>query len=635
MPEEPKRPKNLIAFIIFIIVVLIAAGGAIYYYINQTLNFAPSVEDAATVPCRCKWVSEDDETYVFAEASGHLQGDTCVFPESYEIGGVDVEQCSDITELDEVDTLKSTTTSGTLGPGVIAMSSDPIQPPAILSEDNQTVTFTVDFSLYTLDEPLEYTQAEMQVTYPDVDDSPEPLLASLTEDNTTIYTYIENGQTVTGYRVTFLSTWNEVLNYGESGLYKVSFRAMDSNEVWTDESTGTLQFVMGDAATAGYYCNNVDIVQTRTTEYANVTITALANLPEGHEATYTWSLDVDCSENVDDDEEFTSTTDSITKEFTYPSGSTGEVECPASVTIELDDGTDIEDRSEESCSGVVTLTPLSEMCGDGVFDEDEECDPGIEEGEDDYIANCQDDCTVLDTGEADEGDEEEEDGDLTTDISITQTCPSCVSIAEASPTADITVTVTNSGDASQTVRAVSNTLPQGFSYSEGSSSVNQIENATDEGITVETSGESQLITWDNDGNGWAVTGGGGTLTIAFTSDVDNDVDEGTYTNTVTVTPANADPIQSESGIVLAQSCEQPETALFDRSIQPILIGTSFLLLASLAYYTGFGTRRFAKLIDVVSEMSLTITQPQKFREKKIERKALKEIKKSTKSKARK
>lgn len=635
MPEEPKRPKNLIGVAVFIIVVLIAVGGAIYYFITQSLRFTPNIEDVAAVPCRCKWISEDDQTHVFAEASGYVSGSSCIFPEAYEIAGIDIEDCSDITELEEVERLVATQESGALGPGVIAMSSDPVQPPTVLSEDNQKVTFTVDFALYSLDEPLEYNQAEMKYIYPITDESPDPLLTELTEDNTSQYTYIENGQTVTGYRVTFLSTWNEVLNYGEEGLYKVSFRAKDSNDVWTDEATGTLQYTVGEVATGAYYCNDLDIVQTRTTEAANVTIQAIATLPEGYESTYTWELDLDCNQDIGEDEVFTTTTDTITKEFTYPANGTGEVECPASVEIKLNDGTEIENRSEESCSGVITLTALPEFCGDGNLDEGEECDPEIPEGEEGYNENCLDNCTIPEEEEEEpepgEDEEEPEPGeDITTNISVSQVCPSCIEISGAEPIVDLSITVTNSGDTSQTVRAVSNSLPQGLTFSTGSSLVNDVENTSDDGVTVETSGESQLITWDNNENGWTITGNGGTLTVKFTANVGEDVEEGTYNNTVTVTPADADPIQSETGVVLAADCQQPETALFDRTIYPIIIGTSFLLLATLAYYTGIGTHRFSKLMDNLSEMSLVVTKPQKFMERKIENKALKQIRSSNK-----
>ncbi|MFH1547492.1 MAG: hypothetical protein ABIC57_03325 [bacterium] len=131
MPEEPKRPKNLVTFIIFLTVVLIVVGGAIYYYINQVVNFSPSVDNEATVPCRCQWVSEEDANRIYAEASGHLQGADCVFPQTYEIGSTEIDQCSDITTLDEIDKLVATQTTGTLGPGVISVSSDPIKPPTL------------------------------------------------------------------------------------------------------------------------------------------------------------------------------------------------------------------------------------------------------------------------------------------------------------------------------------------------------------------------------------------------------------------------------------------------------------------------------------------------------------------------
>jgi hypothetical protein len=47
-------------------------------------------------------------------------------------------------------------------------------------------------------------------------------------------------------------------------------------------------------------------------------------------------------------------------------------------------------------------------------------------------------------------------------------------------------------------------------------------------------------------------------------------------------------------------------------------------MASLAYYTGFGTKRFETVVGALEDIGLLISKPQKHMERRIERKARRE-----------
>lgn len=272
------------------------------------------------------------------------------------------------------------------------------------------------------------------------------------------------------------------------------------------------------------------------------------------------------------------------------------------------------------CQIDCTISSTTGYCGNGVLDSGEECDPAIQEGHTGYSPNCQSSCLV--------GSSETGIGVL----AITQKVPVCVELVSPKNVIPVIVTISNNTTSAFEINAISDTLPQGFAYSSGSSSVNSAVNTADTGVILEMSGSSQLITWTNGGAGWSVAARQ-SLVLSFSAIAGGSATMGSQVNTVTVTPSDGDPIPGTSAILVAQVCTQPSTGVFNRNVVIILAGLLVLLMSGAAYYSGFGTSEVASLIQkgVTNSRSLylRLSKPQKYAEKKIEQSALKNFKQRT------
>jgi hypothetical protein len=411
---------------------------------------------------------------------------------------------------------------------------------------------------------------------------------------------------------------------------------------------------------------------------------------------YKWRLDLNCDGTIDEDtqgenaEVFTTSgkgleAQQITRTFDFsPAPQTQEsATCEASVQIFKDEesmtnNNPIPQRAENSCSGIIQLQQASPecgngtcdgdetcdtngnisclsgtegnplpagntcrqdctFCGDGILNSNEECDPQASSGQPGYDENCQNDCTIGQTdppvtppADDDTPDDDTPDPATTLDIQ-TSTQQECVELVSPNNLLDINVTITNASSSPQSVRAISDTLPRGFSYQTSSSLINNNQIA-DTNVIVESSGESQLVTWNNSGSGWLIPASG-TLTLNFQATAGPNTQMGDKTNDVTISPADGNPISAQSQLITAQNCSQPDTGIFDNNVIAILLGSALLVIAGAAYYTGFGAEKLAMLSHGVESkykkaqknLTLMLTQPQKYMEKKIENSALKDI----------
>ncbi len=550
-------------------------------------------------------------------------------------------------------------------PGCIAASSSaPFDPENLTG----SVTFTSNFELkYAVGENDELTEAKMEFTYPYPYEAPADLPAD-TFDLIKEYED-ETEQPIKIYQGTFTTDWETVTNSGtcdkELCQYTVQFEAKDKLGKWTGKSEIChFNFVIPESGEEDYSCTNLSLTPSSLTldpgESGDVVFEAEAtpDLPEGTTATYSWEIDQDC-DGVDAITRETSVP-THTETFTYPSDATNLVEWCIDLEITAD-GQTLSESPAGACSETLTISqtpdecdcaqdgvtcdppgdttvctgydamPSGETCrqdctycGDGILQSQYEvCDPAIPEGEEGYDANCQDDCTT------------EEQPTPIGDLIVVKQAPDCVELVAPNNIATFTITVTNDGTETQLIRAVSDTLPQGFTYNTGSSVINGVANTDDTGVTVESSGTSQLVTWENelpDQSGWTIEAGG-TLTIRFSATAGSNATIGTNINEVTVTPSDGDPIPAQDSFLVAQTCTQPDTGIFD-NFNVILIGTGFLVLAGAAYYTGFGSSRIAEFTTnsansikkTTKTLALRIAQPQKYSEGKIRETALKKIK---------
>ena len=486
------------------------------------------------------------------------------------------------------------------------------------------------------------------------------------------------------YEANFETTWNEVLNSGADGTYTVTFRAKSADGSWIGGAAGTREFVIRSTAKEGEYCYRLDLAPLNGSSPLDVSLSAEAGLPADPETvSYEWNLDLNCDGTVDggsgsSSEVFTTPADSseITRTFTIDPDEGESASCAASVSVIVNDET-LDELSDGSCTGTVHVSQTTDTCGngscetnetcdpdgniscpantalpagttcsdacfycgDGYLNTGEQCDPGIPSDESGYEENCQEDCTIS-SGSPSPGDDsspagDEGDATATGTFVITQDIPKCLEMVAPHNTVPITVTITNNDTTGTTVRAISDSLPRGLTYTAGSSSINSAQNTQDNGVLVETTGSSQLVTWDNAGQGWTIVSGG-TLTLSFTATVGSSATVGTQTNTITVTPADENPVPSESPVLIAQTCTQPLTGIFDRNVLYILTGLLFLLIAGTAYYTGFGTTEVAHLLDrsttAWKNTYLHMTQPQKYMEEQVKNSALKKIHQHTDAK---
>lgn len=679
-----------------LILILTIALGAVAIYVAYTIYKARLVtpeQKEAKVCCICTWTYIPKEGLIettFAsrgtlETDGQCHMNTNNVPES------DFEVCQNVEMT--YGTWESDMRSADCKPYCVSSYDNLINPQA--ESPSGSVIFTTVFELRNATPPNDrYTAVEMYFDYPEGSDAPDPILANLDEsgssDNEAISIQLdefeEDNNTIKRYTVTFTTTWETVLTAGADGNYNVQFRAKDTtegNNAWTEPTNEcTIAYSIKGETTPGNYCNNLDITSEGTISPLDVTLNAGVSIPSTSSPVFQWKLDLNCDGTIDESiegenaEVFVTTgsgseDEQITKTFTLPAGTTEE-ECETSVNVflsntDLQDNTPVPERTRNACSGSVSLRQASAecgngtcdtgetcdpngnidcrttggitlpagmtcrndctFCGDAVLDTNEDCDPGIGTGKDGFNVNCQSDCTIGQT-------EQTELANVTVSVTSTE---DCVELVAPNNTIDITITVANQDETSDVIRAVSDTLPQGFTYNTGSSTVNGTPNPTDTGIVVETSGESQLITWNYSEAGWTVAGNGGTLVIVFTATAGPETLMGSQTNTITVTPSDQNPIPGQNEFLVAQVCTQPDTGVFDNNVYLILIGSALLLVAGAAYYTGFGSSKFAILLSGISgilsslsetkdDLILMVSKPQKYMEKRIEISALKKIK---------
>lgn len=697
MKKKASSSRNTIVIIIVVTFVLVAVGGVILYAINRAKQTTPE-EVEAVVCCTCKWSLDADKGFYNTEFS--LQGTIgtdkrCHIETPNNFTQIDpqFQLCTDVTN--DLGVWKHTMLSSTCSPTCTSVTTDSLTPPEDLSgEANFEAVFQLHNPIASNDR---YTEVEMAFEYPEGQEAPEPLTATIDEtgesDNENIQVEVQSTGTSPNisktYSVTFTTTWDQVINPGVPGDYKVKFRAKDMTEgddAWTSPAGNcTLSYEVIDTDIEGRnYCTNLAVASEGSTSPLDVTFTTYTLLPSDATPIYEWILDLNCDGQIDTTQEgenaekFITTSDtnkpeSITRRFTLPEAATSG-ECQAEVNVylteeDLNNGNPIEDREELACTKEVQIQQVGPncgngscdsgetcdtegnisclegstfesalptgstcrddctYCGDGLLNGNEECDKNAEEGSAAYNANCSETCSI-DTSQDQQQDQQQASGQLTV---TAESGPSCVELVSPNNQVNMRVLVINGTSSPVDIRAISDTLPRGLIFNQGSSYINGTANTNDTGIVIETSGESQLITWNNSENGWTLAANGGQLEIRFSVSAGQNTLMGTHTNQVIVTPATGDPIPVTNEIRVAQNCTQPDTGILDNTILVILVGTVFLILAGGAYYTGFGSQVMAKFLGRASEAGndfiLRISKPQKYSEKAIEETALKKISK--------
>ena len=218
-----------------------------------------------------------------------------------------------------------------------------------------------------------------------------------------------------------------------------------------------------------------------------------------------------------------------------------------------------------------------------------------------------------------------ETSDETSSFSVTKTAsPSCVERIDGSNLATFTVTITNHKEASDDVKSILDKLPLGFDYVESSTKINGIAVSDTDYVDVETTGDTQEVTWTAT-NGWSVASGG-TMTIVFQAIAGDSAITGSNINEVVVTPVYTpeDPsdLTADAAIQVAQDCTSPDTGILDFSGVKVLIG---LIIIALGYFI-FSSNTGLLFAEAVSKSSpyktakrtgIRIFKPKEFFEIKI------------------
>lgn len=207
----------------------------------------------------------------------------------------------------------------------------------------------------------------------------------------------------------------------------------------------------------------------------------------------------------------------------------------------------------------------------------------------------------------------------------------CVERTAPNNTVQYTVSVRNTGDASQNIVSIKNKLPLGFTYTTGSTEINGVAVTDNEYVTITTVGSTQEIVWETE-DGFSV-GSGSSLNIVFRATANSSALTGSNLNEVVVTPANvpedATTLRAEVAVQVAQSCTAPQTSIIDSNIAKALLGIILVGLAIAFYRSQFSNQYSEKVVgsDTYKDFKLfmlKLTQPAKhFEEKalvKLERK---------------
>jgi uncharacterized repeat protein (TIGR01451 family) len=406
--------------------------------------------------------------------------------------------------------------------------------PATFSEDTEEI-FAIFKLQYALPGNEKIVRARLEYEPPAGVAPIETVDIEVTEDMI-VSTETDDYGTIKTYRVPFGIYASEVIRE-DPGTYTLRFSALEEagdgnneNDWTSDAECPILYTVLDDEDDTTSYCTDLDVAPTSGTTPLDVTLTASAsNIDGDDEVTYKWYVDENCDGSVSESEIYESTEETIEKTFSI-SDDQESVSCESQVEIFLNgESTPLEERSDGLCTGrvIVYQADATAVCGNEICEEGEICDTdtNCQTGQDlTDNQTCGGECSLIEISEPpiddDQDDDNNDDTDVTPSSEFSVTVvedKECLERVTPNNTIVQTITVSNIGDSEGLIRAVSDTLPQGFSYVAGSSIINGTANTSDTGVIMETSGNSQLITWNNGGSGWTLAATTGTLTIQFSA----------------------------------------------------------------------------------------------------------------------
>ncbi len=213
----------------------------------------------------------------------------------------------------------------------------------------------------------------------------------------------------------------------------------------------------------------------------------------------------------------------------------------------------------------------------------------------------------------------------------------CVERISPNNSIDFTITTTNKSNSSQGIKSVTDKLPLGLKYTEGTTTINGISVNDSEYIDVQTTGETQELIWSKE-SPWTISAGQ-TLTIAFSATAEANSLTGANKNEVVIDPVQVpdDPnsLRTSFNFLVAQDCDNPTTTpvpqdekpetpqmgLFDNTLGKIILGIFIISLGWIIYTKPIGQRITQNILSsgIYNNAEMTtwrIFKPKKYFEEK-------------------
>ncbi|MBN1618574.1 hypothetical protein JW887_04530 [Candidatus Dojkabacteria bacterium] len=678
MPGGSNKNKILIIGGILLIVILGGVAGFIIYTINQTKNVNPQ-ETHASGCCKCyiEYTNNRGQKVTIPTlGSTDSASGACTFSEeNFTLSDIDFsvplttcesapsEICNALTnsslctedESNRLCTACNEMITSTVDNTTCdnQCSSSKMIPETIPESLTGPVIFSVQFQILNQDGNNDLLQGRIEVENPDGGQAMEPIIVDYDPN---IHSSVDReiaGTNFKIYTVEFSTNWESFVDPANLGIYTVKFSQTTTSggeDSWSDAQACPIKLnlneedyenaaiipgeeennIVGPNATNDAECIGIDIAPEN--GETPVTIEVTAQPDDGTANLFGWSMDLNCNGQIDlgSGEVFTTEQPTVRKEFTLPEG---EIRRNCQIKVTSSNVVDDLDTILSYCESSVAVYRQSDDCGNGTCDTGEECDGTLlcPAGTPYSSGSCNTSCEYTSSSPS-----QPSDGAWSV---TTQTSTDCVERVAGSNQITLTVTIRNASNVAKDIRGISDALPQGFQYNANSSYINGVT-VSDSQVTLETSGNSQLITWSNSGTGFTL-GANATMTIRFTATAGTNAVTGNQINRVTVTPSDETPVTTQNTIIVAQNCEQPKTGILDNIPVILVMGGLLIAMATVVYRTGFGSQQLTALMDKTANTSkkirstikksgksltLRISQPQKFKEKEIEKAALKKIK---------
>lgn len=240
------------------------------------------------------------------------------------------------------------------------------------------------------------------------------------------------------------------------------------------------------------------------------------------------------------------------------------------------------------------------------------------------------------TFDATTGGDDTDNTDTESSFSVSNTGDlTCVERTSPSNALTLTIITTNKGTTTQSITSITDKLPLGFTYVDGSTKINGVSVADSSYVASSTTGDTEELVFAKTG-GWTLSSNQ-SITIVLETEAGSDALSGDNLNEVVVTPEQipSDPttLRTSYTVTVAQDCDNPDestpsTGIFDSTIAKVVLGLLVISVGWYIYNKPKGRILVEKLVD--SELykstelgTWKIFKPKKYFEESILRKPVK------------